>query len=72
MVMRDLLDAGCAVKVSGSATGSSDSSDGLPPRTPSIGSATPRPRVSDPKGQLTGTPSLRVSFLRLVVYFRFK
>lgn len=50
LVMRDLLDAGCSVKVPGSA-GSSESDT----RTPSLGA---KHRVSDPK--LVGTPSLRV------------
>ncbi|KAK4026155.1 Kinesin-like protein [Daphnia magna] len=49
LVMRDLLDAGCSVKVPGSA-GSSESDT----RTPSLGA---KHRVSDPK--LVGTPSLR-------------
>lgn len=62
MVMRDLLDAGCAVKIPGS---QSSDSDRPPPRTPSVGAlgaATPRPqpRISDPKGQVGGTPNLRV------------
>ncbi len=61
LVMRDLLDAGCAVKIPGS---QSSDSDCPPPRTPSVGAATPRPqpRTSDPKGQLTGTPNFRVIF----------
>lgn len=53
MAMRDLVDAGCSVKVP------SNENDG---RT-SVGT-TSQPRVSDPK--LTGTPSLRVRFVIIV------
>ena len=53
MVMRDLLDAGCSVKVP---SGSTESV----PRTPSAG-ALPQSRISDPR--VTGTPSLRVCLL---------
>lgn len=52
LVMRDLLDAGCSVKVPGT-SGSSESDS----RTPSIGATH---RVSDPK--VVGTPSLRVRY----------
>ena len=57
LVMRDLLDAGCSVKVS---SGSSESDC----RPSSIGAATPRARASDPKH--AGTPSLRVC---IKIYF---
>lgn len=65
LVMRDLLDAGCAVKIPDS---QSSDSDCPPPRTPSVRAVTPR-RISDPKGQLAGTPNFCV-ILALTIYFR--
>lgn len=62
LVMRDLLDAGCSVKVPGS------SSETDAPRTSTTG-ATPRARGSDPK--YAGTPSLRVSLETCVYGFKY-
>lgn len=52
LVMRDLLDAGCSVKLPNGSTEPAS-------RTSSNG-ALPQPRISDPKAH--GTPSLRVCF----------
>lgn len=51
LVMRDLLDAGCSVKVPN--TSSESEARSIP-----TGTATPRTRASDPKA--VGTPSMRV------------
>ena len=61
--MRELIDAGCSVKVAGGDSG--EKNHLAAQRTPSVGAATPRARVSDPKGQLAPTPqSLRVNKIR--------